>query len=298
MINSGHRVLCVILISAVSTTLAWSQTPVARPQFELASIKRNTSCSGRRGGGGPPTPGRLTMQCVTLQTLVANAYIVFADGVGMSSKSIDISGGPAWMLSDPYDVAAKAEDNAPYAQMAGPMMRQLLEDRFGLQVHRAAKEAQVYLLSVGKGGPNLDSTKEGSCITLDLKHPLIPTPGQPRPKICGSQSLSLKDGLVTMDSLGITMELLANDVQLTRALGRPIADKTGLNGQYDIHLQFAPEAPAAAASNEVNAPLNSPLVQSGPSIFEAFQRLGLKLEPGKGSVEVLVIDHVERPSEN
>jgi uncharacterized protein (TIGR03435 family) len=256
------------------------------------------SCGGRRGGGGAPTPGRLNMECATLQTLIENAYYIFADGVSMNPKSIDISGGPNWMLSDTYEISAKAEDGAPFAQMAGPMMQALLEERFGLELHHESKEAPVYFLTVAKSGPKLEPAKEGSCVVFDINHPPTPAPGLPRLIRCGSQSLSTKDGMFTMNARGITMDLLANDAQLTRVMGRPIVDKTGLSGRFDIRLEFAPDTPAPMASGEATAPPPTPIVPASPSIFEAFQQLGLRLEPGKGSVEILVIDHLERPSEN
>lgn len=296
MNNSNQRLLCVALINVIGASLGRGQAPAARPRFEVASVKRNMSCGGRRSGG-PPTPGRLTMECATLQTLIENAYYIFADGRSVNPKTIEISGGPNWMLSDTYDIAAKAEDSAGIAQMAGPMMQALLEERFGLKIHRESKEVPVYFLTVAKGGPKLDPTKEGSCVTIDINHPPTPVAGQPRPVRCGSQGMSLKDGIVTMSLRGATMGLFANDAALTRVVGRPIIDKTGLTGQFDIHLEFAPDTPMG--SGEATAPPSrSAALSVGPSIFEAFQQVGLRLEPGKGSVEILVIDHLERPSEN
>ena len=231
------------------------------------------------------------MECVPLQTLIENAYQLFADGVSMSQQTVDIIGGPSWVTLDRYDVSAKAENDAPFAQMAGPMMRTLLEERFKLMLHRESKEAPVYFLTVARGGPKMEPNKEGTCVTIDLDHPLIPTPGQPRPKICGSQGMSLKDGLLTINGLGITMESLASDAQLARVVGRQIVDKTGLKGRFDIHLEFAPEVPTPTTPTDATVPVRR-------SVFEAVQELGLKLEPGKGQIGFLMIDHVERPSEN
>ena len=297
MSSSSQRLLCIFLINAISATLGRAQTPAARPRFEVASVKRNMSCGGRRGGGGAPTPGRLNMECATLQTLIENAYYIFADGVSMNRKSIEISGGPGWILSDTYDISAKAEDSAPFTKMAGPMMQALLEERFKLELRHQSKEGPVYFLTVAKSGSKLESTKEGSCVTVDINRPPIPVPGQPKPVRCGSQGTSFKDGIVTMSWRGTTMELLANEAALTRVVGRPIIDKTGLSGQFDIHLEFTPDTSAPVVSGEAAAP-SMPATRVGPSISEALQQLGLRLEPGKGSVEILVIDHLERPSEN
>jgi uncharacterized protein (TIGR03435 family) len=295
MYNSYQHLLCLVFMCVMSATPSRAQTPAARPRFEVASVKRNLSCGGRRGGG-PPTPGRLTMECATPQTMIENAYAIFADGLTMSSRTIEISGGPSWMLSETYDIAAKAEDGAGYAQMAGPMMQALLEERFQLKTHRQSKEVPVYSLTVVKGGPKIEPAKAGRCVTIDINHPPALIPGQPRLPRCGSQSTSFKDGIVTLTASGIAMDLLANEPTLARLAGRPIIDKTGLTGQFDIRLEFAPESSMPAASGDATAaPAALP---AGPSIFEAFELLGLRLEPGRGSVETLVIDHLERPSEN
>ena len=260
-----------------------------RPQFEVASIKQDKACDGRRGGGPPPAPGRLNMECTTLRSLIKNAYGSFADGVALNPRDLDIAGGPAWIASESYDVAAKAEDGASIAQMAGPMLQALLEDRFKLKVHRETREAAVYLLTVAKEGPQLERTKEGSCVSLDLNHlPPAPAPGESEPVFCGNQSMSSQGSNIILSARGITMELLANGA-LARVACRPILDKTGLVGRFDIQLEFTPDR-AGARAGEPDA--------SGPSIFEALRQLGLRLDPGKGAVEVLVVNDVERPSEN
>ncbi|SPE39607.1 exported hypothetical protein [Candidatus Sulfopaludibacter sp. SbA3] len=79
-----------ILLGAIviATAVSHAQTPEARPQFEVASIKRNTDCGGRRGAGSPPSPGRMNMECITLRNLIQNAYLVFANGVGLNLKMV------------------------------------------------------------------------------------------------------------------------------------------------------------------------------------------------------------------
>jgi uncharacterized protein (TIGR03435 family) len=268
-------------IAIAAALLSPAQT--SRPQFEVASIKRNSTCGDERGGGPPPSPGRVNALCTTVQNFIHAAYITFADGVGLNPATLDISG-PGWTQSETYDVVATAEGNAPLAQMAGPMMQALLEDRFKLKIHRETKEGAVFFLTVAKGGVKLEPTKEGSCDAIDWNHLPSPAPGKPLPTFCGNQYMSSKGSTVTMTAHGITMGLLAAG-SLARIVGRPIVDKTGLSGAYDIKMEFTP---GNSASDE----------SAAPSIFTALQQLGLKLEPGKGPVESLVIDHVERPSEN
>jgi uncharacterized protein (TIGR03435 family) len=271
-------------------------TAVHGPQFEVASIKRNTACGVRRGGAKPGTPGRLNLECQALLGLMMTAYGVFADGATVSPKIPEITGGPGWVNSDTYDVDAKAEGDVPFPRMAGPMLRALLEDRFKLKVHWETKEVPVYFLRVAKNGAKLEPTKEGTCVPLDPNHPPAPiaTPGQPHPNYCGLMNSQNKGLTMTLTSHGATMDQLTV-IYLSRMLDRPVIDKTGLTGRYDIQIEFAPET-GAAIDPGAHQPAAGP---DAPSIFEVLQsKLGLKLEPGKGPDQTLVIDHVERPTGN
>ncbi len=206
---------------------------------------------------------------------------------------MQVLGGPGWIDSDRYDIVAKAEGNPPREQLYGPMLRALLEDRFQLKVHRETKEAPVYLLTIAKGGAKLQRAKEGGCVSTDINHPLPqPAPGQPRLRACGSGVTGL-DG--TLDLYGATMAGLST--QLGIRLDRDVIDKTGIVGMFDIHLEVsrADLLPRAVAGGEAGqADLSD---STGPSIFTALQQqLGLKLESGKGPVEFLVIDRIEKPS--
>lgn len=194
---------------------------------------------------------------------------------------MQVRGGPGWIDADRYDIAAKAEGNPPVTQMYGPMLRALLEDRFRLKVHREAKRTPVYLLTAARGGARLKS-REGSC-TGQLGH-----------HACGSQ-VTGPDG--TFDMYGATMESLC--IQLGIRLDRDVIDKTGITGIFDIHLEVSPAdlAPRALAGSDV-AQLD-PSDSTGLSIFTALQQqLGLKLESAQGPVEFLVIDYIEKPSQN
>ncbi len=238
-----------------------------------------------------------------MQSLIQAAYGFFADGVKLGIKAPDISGGPSWAQGDFYDIAARADSGTPVAQMMGPMLQALLEERFQLKLHRETKEVPVYFLTVAKSGSKLEPTKEGACAQLDLDHLSAPTPGQP-PRFCGNTSMSFQSGMMKMTAQGVTMERLANGM-LTRFAGRPIIDKTGLSSMYDVQIEFARDSsmpgggrgPAGDAGTS-GPPVASTIEATGPTIFEALQKLGLKLESGKGPTDVLVIDHLERPSEN
>jgi len=267
----------------LAVAAAFSQTP-PRPGFEVASIKPNKGC-GDGPDGAAPSPGRLSLPCVSLRDLIVSAYGEFADGSTVSAriKKSDILGGPAWLDTDLYDLNAKAEGGAPLGLMAGPMLQRLLEDRCKLKLHRESREAPVYSLSVAKGGLKIQTTKEGSCTPLDLSHlPSRPAAGEAGSPICGFSSRRGSTPLrVVTDAHGMTMAEFAE--RTLDRLDRPVIDKTGLTGIFDIHLEYAP----------------NPDASDGPSVFSAVQeQLGLKLSPDKGAKDVLVIDSIERPSEN
>jgi uncharacterized protein (TIGR03435 family) len=296
-----HASPIAIGILMLQAPLSHAQT-APQSQFEVASVKLNSDCGDFRGGRVPFSPGRITMECTTLQNLIQAAYVFFANGVSLNQEMAQISGGPGWVQSDHYDVAAKAEGAAQVEQMMGPMLRTFLEDRFKLKIHRETKETPIYALTVAKSGLKLQPVKEGGCTPIDLNHlPQPPVPGQPRPNYCGNMSMRMSPQGITMDARGLSMKEFAQ--RLSSMLDRKVVDKSGIAGQFDFHLEFAPDettrgfggrdgAAAAAGATPPAAP-------EGPSVFSALQeQFGLKLMPDKGPVDFLVIDHVEKPSEN
>jgi uncharacterized protein (TIGR03435 family) len=162
------------------------------------------------------------------------------------------------------------------------MLQALLEDRFKLKVHRERKEIPVYALVVAKGGPKLEATKEGGCTPADpTQGPPPIVPRQPLP--CGY--IGEAKGGDGIEAVGVTMASICQifSVQLHRA----IIDKTGITGRFNYQLPFNTPPPGASGDDE----------QFGVAMG-ALQKLGLKVESAKGTAEFIVIDHVERPSEN
>jgi uncharacterized protein (TIGR03435 family) len=207
---------------------------------------------------------------------------------------IQVQGLPAWIDSDYYEIVAKAEGAPGQAMMRGPMMQSLLEDRFKLRVHRETKEVPVYVLSVAKGGPRLNATKGGSCTPEDIDNPPpLPEPGKPLPLMCGGQMVRS----FGLEMSGATMQDLC--VQLFIRTDRIVIDKTGISGNFDINLELSKEDVTPAQLMALMGA--TPDTSTDPphsSVFDAVKKLGLKLESGKGPGEFLVIDHIERPSEN
>ncbi len=217
-----------------------------------------------------------------MENFSLRGLIQFAYGV----KDFQLTGAPAWLGTAHYDVQAKADGDFSVNQMEGPMLQALLADRFQLRVHRATRQMPVYELSVAKGGAKMKATAAGACVPYDAHAtpPAAPAPGVPRTIYCGYPKAGVAGTNRTLDGAGVSVGgLIANLSRL--AADRAIIDKTGLDGAYDVHLEWTADALADDAG--------------GMSIFSALQdQLGLKLESAKGPVEVLVIDRVETPSAN
>jgi uncharacterized protein (TIGR03435 family) len=207
------------------------------------------------------------------------------------------------MSSENYNLEAKAEGNPPFPEMRGPMLRALLEDRCHLKVHRETREGPVYELAVVKGGAKIQPMKEGGCIPIDMNHPPPPPArGEPLPNYCGTQTMKMGQGRSVFDAHGISLMDLARGA-ISDQVDHPVIDKTGLTALFDIHLEFAPNFihTPGVGSRGGSAEPGSPAAadSEAPSIFTALtEQLGLRLVAARGPVQVLVIDHVERPSAN
>jgi uncharacterized protein (TIGR03435 family) len=223
---------------------------------------------------------------------------LIADAYGI--KVAQIYGGPGWINSDGYDIVAKAEVSTTASRepdMADMHLRlqTLLEDRFSLRVHRETRELPIYEMTAAKGGPKLQPS---NCIAIDADHPpVLPAPGQPLPAYCGSAPVLRNGTGWKLTGTGITMKDLIR--QLAYVSGLTIIDKTGRTEAFNATLEWTPDlAPSPPSPGDAGNPA-SLADTTGPSIVTALQeQLGLKLESTKGPVEVLVVDRVERPSEN
>jgi uncharacterized protein (TIGR03435 family) len=280
-LSFGGRLL---IAAAATNAAAFCQTPepAARPEFEVASIRLHANAGDK--AYVQAFQGRLVMTNFSLKQLIVFAYDV---------PNNQVSGGQAWMDSNRYDIQAKAEGNSSVKQVEGPMLQALLEERFNLKAHRETAERPVYELTAEKGGVKMQLSKEGSCTPYSVDSPPpLPLPGAPHPVFCDFPRFGA-DGLNrTLDGAGVSMAKLAGSLSRF-GLDRPVIDRTGLAGGFDLHLKWSLEAPANATGPGTTDD------SAGLSIFTALkEQLGLKLESAKGPVEILVIDHVEKPSEN
>lgn len=305
--RTGFRCPGAIAAVVMSASSMWAQSTSPRPTFEVATIKPSVALDFEHCADAPPSPGKLSVRCNTLANLIQQAYGVFANGTGLNTQSVPISGGPDWIAFDHFDINAKADGNPPLELMMGPMLQALLEDRFHLKLHRETREVPVYALTVAKGGLKVKPVEDGSCTPLDFAKIMAPpTAGQPPANLCGTTRFGRNGAVLTVNMHAMSMTEFCRNLSggpTGSGLDRPVADKTGINGMFDFHLEFAPDQTTPGFLMQLRvggrgAPATSD-DPAGPSIFTAVQeQLGLKLDPAKGPGEFLVIDHVEKPSEN
>jgi len=245
----------------------------AQPSFEVISIKPSRS-SDARMAFNMQTPGRFSAVNVTVRRLIEVAYNI---------KDFQLTGGPRWIGSDRFDV--EATPGGATAQLL-PMLQSLLMDRFKLVAHKETKDVPTYALVVAKHGSKLEE------------------PNAPDPK--NASSAPYRPGMVVVRrgllvAQAAPVAALLNP--LSNILGHTVVDRTALTGKYDIRLQWTPDEnqiamfSAMGVPEGVGAPPLDPSVSSG--LFTALEeQLGLKLKSGKAPGEVLVIESVEKPSEN
>jgi uncharacterized protein (TIGR03435 family) len=258
------RVTTIALFSALAVFGQGAQQ--LAPAFEVASVKPTNPSRG--GSTFNFAPGELQIAGGTLRRILEMAYDL---------RTFQILGGPGWLDADRYDISAKnaaALKDLSKEQRIAEMRRGLqtvLADRFQLQVHPETREMTEYTLVVGKGGSKLNEPDSGvnEGISMD----------------CGV----MKGTRTTMSNLAVV---------LSRQVERPVLDRTGLSGRYNFEMKYMPEG-GCGSRRPGEGSSSSETLPDRPSIFTAIQeQLGLKLGAIKGPVEVIVIDHVEKPQAN
>jgi len=266
-------------------------------RFEVVSIKPFDASSGAQPRGST-TPGRYDFAGLPLRLLV---------GQGLRATLDRIVGWPDWIDTERYTVAAKMPDPPPPATAIFLMIENLLKDRFKLVTHRETRELPVYNLVLARSDRRLGPAfKESSpecqaelTALRDAARRGAPVPTTPPAAV---DCVRVQLGLGTVTTTGTTMVLLANF--LTQSVGRPVIDRTGLTSYYDLTLKWtldtggnpAPFGLPAGVLPQASAP-QPPADPDAPNIFTAVQeQLGLKLEAGRGPVEVVVIDRIEKPT--
>ena len=279
-------------LSAPIAVRAQVQASGRRPSFEVASVRQNLSNDRRTFAVQPG--GRLAVKNVAVKDLIAAAFDLADIGALIPDR---VLGGPDWIDSERYDIAAKASTEFRFAPGGPPkdmlvMLRSLLEERFKLVAHREAREMPTFALVVaskdGRPGPGLHkSSVDCDALFAAGQAAAPPPPRQPNePPPC-----RLMGGPARTIAAGVTMQQLA--ANLSNHLGRFVVDKTGLTERFDFNLGWTPDRLPTSAP----PPGIPPVDPNGPPLVTALQeQLGLKVEPARGPVEVLVIDHIEHPT--
>jgi len=259
-----RRVAVACGLAITGSMLLAAQQSAPKPAFEVATVKPNLSKSGDASMRVDPG-GRFRSVNAPVFLLIAAAY----GGVQGPLRPSQIAGAPGWLESERYDINAKTADSMALPIDATvvtvrPLLQSLLEDRFKLRVHLETRQLPVYaLVRVKPDGPLGPAFGPSSidCAKEPAKCVFRGGPGRVK-------------GTVTNEAL---MQLMA------LATGSVVIDRTGLAGPFDIELEWSPDQTAT----------------DRPSIFAAVQeQLGLKLESTRGPVDVVVIDHVEKPTED
>jgi uncharacterized protein (TIGR03435 family) len=271
----NNRTLSILSLIGLSTLSVSAQRMADLPRFEVASVKPSRPIAGQGVFFGVVSdPGRFRGSFVTLTDFVGKAY-----GVDVAR----ISGGPAWVSTERYDVVATLPTNASQGQI--PILLQtLLADRFGLTVRRDTKMSQVYALVPAKGGPKLKRSEAATSISSNGPATIFSAPGIVSANGGGIRLCCGKAKLV-----GISMARLAD--LLSSQTDRPVQDNTGIQGLFDVSLDWTPE--------EVRPQPEGAASPAGASIYSAIQeQLGLRLEPRTAPSEYLAIEHATRPTDN
>src|SRR5687768_7316415 len=270
------RSAAVGALVAVTVPVVLSAQQPANPQFEVAIIKPNVSGAV---SGGSSASGLVAFNSQTVRDLISRAYEVPFERV---------EGGPDWLTRDRFDFTARAAAETP-AAVRTLMLRAFLMDRLKLVVRQESRDTPTFALVLARADRRLGPQLQPSSIDCEAVRAsrgggaAPPTPPGERPVCSGMSRLGY------ISAGGVTMAEAAE--RFLRPAGRPVIDRTGLAGGYDLEIKFVPD-------EILNRPDRSG-PSDGPSFSQALeQQLGLRLEPIRASIEVIVVESVQRPSEN
>ena len=310
---------CSVEVMAQQTSDAnWEQAAGGKMEFEVASVRLNNGpMEPSNFPFGPDKAQTKTDGLLTGDYTLAN-YITFAYKILPTKEQFQSMFGklPDWVRDDNYEIEARASQQNPTPDQVRLMLQSLLKERFGLVVHYETQDTPVLMMSFakqGKLGPKLHRHEDGPACTvagkapeaapMDLKDTDIFPAG------CGGiEVVPTTKGTSLMGGRNVTLEMMATSFEAGH-LGRPIVAEKGVVGtgvaeigsseRYDFTLNWMPE-PGAFGRPPVSPSEDDPLSASqGPTFLEALKdQLGLKLKEAKVAMKVLVIDHVERSSEN
>jgi uncharacterized protein (TIGR03435 family) len=263
----------VAVSQAAASGAGDSAAQVKVPALDVISVKPNKS------GSGGMSMGPLSATNVSVHMVLTQAFHL---------NDNQVVNEPEWAKSERFDIKAKVADadvvlasKLTQDEKRG-YFQQVLKERFGLVMHRETRELPEYALIVAKGGAKIEEGK--------------PDPNATDKRIRGGSRMSMDRGRMKFEDGGDGLDFLLQI--LSDQTGRTIVNKTGLTGKYSFTLTWSPQMGAGPRGSEQPGDASTP-ADAGPDLFTAIQeQLGLKLEPMKGPVDVVVIDHLERPGEN
>ncbi len=270
------------LVSAQSSSTGGAPD---RVEIEVATVKQN------KGGGGQNiqvTPGgQINITNIPLRTLIRMAY-----GTDAIQTMGQVVGGPGWIDTERFDIVAKTTvPPSPRADIFPVMVRSVLEDRFKIRAHTEKREVPIYAIVLANKDGSLGTSlkpSDGKCYG-EHNPPPPNTPFDPS-TFCG-----VRGGPGDMRYIGQTLQEIGRSLASYAMIARPVIDRTALQGRYDLRVLFVP----AFIDSPNGPPVANPAADSGPNIFTALvEQAGLKLQGERAAVEFLVIDQVERPTEN
>jgi uncharacterized protein (TIGR03435 family) len=242
-----------------------SMPPDAQPKYDVVTVKPSD----------PNRPGKLFTirgrQVLTINTTV-NDLITFA----YSLQTKEILNAPPWM-DEKYDVDGVPDiEGQPNSKQMRMLIASALEQRFGLKYHTEQREMAAYTLTVAKGGPKLTATSDRE----------------------GNPGNFLFGGLGKLHTSNMSMKEFCHGMQ-EAVMDKPVVDQTGLTGRYDFNLNWTPDQSQFASFGAHIPPPNPDDPNAPPSLYTALQeQLGLKMDVSKANVDVMVIDHIDKPSAN
>ena len=272
------RVSIVLVVVCLAAALVRAQAPQVTLAFEVASVKASApNAQGQQMRREPG--GRVSISNVPLRELIKFVYQI---------QDYQLDGVPAWAGSESFDIVAKASaDVPPVLPGTGVdplilMLRTLLGDRFRLQVHQESRDMPAYALVALRPGVLGAGLKRSTTDCQAVAREQAAKAAQSSP---GSSQCGFRAAVGVITSAGFPLSQLLNP--LSQLVQRPLVDRTGLQGGFDYELTFEHLPGGATPSADANQ----------ASIFTALQeQLGLKLEPVRAPVQVLVVDHVQRPT--
>jgi uncharacterized protein (TIGR03435 family) len=286
------RIVTITLLTALAAAAVLAQNQPARVEFEVASVKKSP----------PPAPGQFNLGIHIDGGMVSCTYFSLKNYIAMAYNVPDARIiGPEWLDSERFDVVAKIPSGS--REQLRAMVQSLLADRFKMVSHKDSKEFPVYALIVNKGGlklkesapdPELDNALAKGNVAVDVAG------GRGGTTVNLGPGSYLTYGLNSVEGKRVTIASLVDS--LSRFVDRPVIDNTNLTAKYDLKLNYSLDelrALVRASGSDPRTIPDIPGMDPTISIFGSLEAIGLKLDPRKAPLDVIVVDHIERiPTEN